>query len=284
MKHAGLCILVMSLLPAWPARAEVIVRLRPAPADGPTDEGFLPAILTVADPNGELPEAIGAVSLRRTRGGPTLLYAVSLAPRTEHQVPVSLPVVSVQEAYRVRLLAGADGTGGVLRERQIPLTLPDLGLVDRARGALIQPTAYDNWKEDLPRWPRWLLRTVFLTMALFCVALGAALFVRRPALRLWAVLLVAAAATAATAWLLSQCPAVSLRRSGPLTIVACRRTTTWSHPAVGVRPLYWSRHQMDADDMLYRPGSSLTLTLRPQQVRLFRRAAGPTTTATAPAR
>jgi len=274
--------IALSAVLASAAGAAVTVRLRPGAADGPTDEGLLPATLTVADPNGELGAVVRGISLRRARGGPTLLYHVSIAPGTRQDIPVALPVVSVQESYTTRLLAAEDASGAALRELEVPLTVPQVDLVERARSALIDPAAYDDWLEDLPRWPRWLLRTVFLTAAVICVAMGAALFVRRPALRLAAVVSIVAAGTLATAWVLSQCPVVSLRRSGPLTILGCRRTTALRRTEPSVRPLYWSRRQMDADDMVYCPGRYVTLTLHPDQVRLFRRAVPPPATTTAP--
>ncbi|MGB2821436.1 MAG: hypothetical protein WBF17_10670, partial [Phycisphaerae bacterium] len=101
--------------------------------------------------------------------------------------------------------------------------------------------------------------------------MGAALFVRRPAPRLAAVVSLVLAGTLATAWVLSQCQVVSVRRSGALTILGCRRTTTLWRSEPALAPLYRSRRQMDADDMVYCPGRYVTLTLHPDQVRLFRR-------------
>jgi len=264
------------------AGAEVTARLRPAAADGATEEGFLPAVLTVADPNGDLGGVVRGVSLRRLRGGPTLLYPTSIAPGTEQDVSVALPVVSVEGSYVVRLLADEDASGAALAELRVPLTVPNVDLVERARGGLIDPTAYDGWLEDPPRWPGWLLRTVFLTAAVISVAMGAALFIRRPALRLAAVLLLVLAGTLVTAWVLSQCEVVSVRRSGSLTILGCRRTTTLRRSPPLARPVYWSPRQMDADDMVYCPGRCATLTLHPDQIRLFRRAVAPPATTTAP--
>jgi hypothetical protein len=274
--------IVLSAVLASVAGAEVTARLRPAAEDGATEEGFLPAVLTVADPNGDLSGAVRGVSLRRLRGGPTLLYPTSIAPGTEQDVSVALPVVSVEESYVVRLLADEDASGAPLAELRVPLTVPKVDLVERARGALIDPAAYDGWLEDLPRWPGWLLRTVFLTAAVICVAMGAALFIRRPALRLAAVVCLVIAGALATAWVLSQCEVVSVRRSGALTILGCRRTTSLQRSPPLARPVYWSPRQMDADDMVYSPGRYATLTLHPNQVRLFRRAVPPPATATSP--
>jgi hypothetical protein len=237
----------------------------------PTAEGFLRARLTVADPNGQLGGVVRAVSCRPKRGGPTLLHAASIPPRTHQVLEVLLPAVSAQETFVVRLLSAEGQGAAALREAEVPVTFANLDAVDSARGALVDSAAYEDWLEELPRWPPWLLRGVVLTAVLVCLALGGVLLVRPAIPRVLAVAAVAAAGTFATWRAASDCETVLARRVGDLTVVTCRRTAPWSCPAEGIGPVYGSQSQMDRDDMVYRPGRSLTVTLRPADVRIFRR-------------
>ena len=213
---------------------------------------------------------VRAVSLRRAAGGPTLLHAASVAPKTTQTLDVLLPAVSVQQTYRVRLLAGEGPATSVLREMHVPVTFPDLDAVERARETLVDAAAYEDRQEERPRWPTWLLRNVYLAAVLIAVGLGGVLFIRPGALRVLAAVAVAAGGTFAMWHVLSGVDVVLARRSGPLVALTCRRTTSWSRPARGVGPVYWSQGQMDRDDMVFEPGHRLTLTLRPDDVRVFR--------------
>jgi len=271
---------ILLLLLGPVASGELTVRLDPIPDGLPTPEGFLPATLHVADPNGRLPGVVGGIGLRRKAGGPTLLYAASVAPRTEQTLGVVLPAVSVQDRYVVRLLAEDRSDAPLMARREVAVTFPRVEAVEEARGRLLDPAAYQDWIEDVPRWPPWLPRSVFLAGAVFCAVLGGALFVRHPARRVLAVLVLTAGGTAAVARLVTAPPAIVTRHDGPLTVVTARRTTVWSCPADGVGPIYWSRPRFDADDAVIRPGGRLTVTVRPSEVRLFRRR--PPATATAP--
>ena len=266
--HVGV-ILCLALAP--PAPGAVKVHLSCSAAAAPTPEGFLPAKLHVADPNGELAGVVRGIGLRRKAGGPAVLYVTSVAPRASQVLDVLLPALSVQESYVVGLFAGEEPAAAALVQREIPVTFPDVGAVERARSLLIDPGAYEPWLEELPHWPARLVRTVFLTAALVCVMLGGALFVRPPAARICAVVLVAAAGTVASVKVVSAADVVLSRRAEGLTVMTCRRTASWSCPASDLGCVYWSRRQFEADDAVYRPGGHWTLTLRPADVRIFRR-------------
>jgi hypothetical protein len=188
---------------------------------------------------GRLAGVVRAVAIRPEAGGPTILCPASIAPKTVQDVSVRLPVISAQQAFVVRLLPAADVAATPLHQAIVPLEVTDLNAVERARGALIDPDAYQGRLEDLPRWPPDLLRTVFLAAVLACVALGGALFIRRPAIRL----LAAAAVVTAGSFVLSSArpgrspssPAAA-PSPGPTPPTCCRSTgtserwsgTTWS--------------------------------------------------------
>jgi hypothetical protein len=260
------------------------VGLTLAPAGAPVD-GFIPARLAVADPQGRLTGVVRAVAIRPEAGGPTILCPASIAPKTVQDLPVRLPVISAQQAFVVRLLPAADAAATPLHQAIVPLEVTDLNAVEQARNALIDSHSYDGRLEDLPRWPPALLRTVFLAAVLACVALGGALFIRRPAIRLLAAAAVVAAGSFVLAHVLGDCPDVLVRPAGAVTIVTCRRTANWSHPS-DMLPVYWNQRTMERDDLILRPEGDLTVTLHPGDVRVFRRTegTGQGTASTSPAR
>jgi hypothetical protein len=252
------------------SHAAVEVRLTPLPAAAVTAEGFIPAELTVADPNSQLPRAARALAIRRAAGGPTMFYETSMAPGALGTFRVLLPMVSVRETYVVRLLAEASPTAPAVLRRDVTAETDNVAAVEAARDKLIDPPAYDAYIEDLPRWPTWVARNVLLAAALLLVAMGATLLIRRRGWRLVAAGAAVAVASAGMYISLSQCPSVLERRSGDILAVSCRRTATWSAPAKGIGPVYWRPQQMNQDDMVYQPDRALTVTLHPAEVRLFR--------------
>jgi hypothetical protein len=270
MPMRSLVLIAVVLAVPCSAPAEVRVSLAPAP-DGPAPRGFLPAALTVADPDRRLRAVVRAVRLRRERGGPALLYAASIPPGTTQSLPVALPGVSAEQGYRVALLASADGGGPPLAERKATITWTDFESVERARRALVDPAAYEPWLEDLPRWEDALVRTVFLGAVIVAVALGAALLIRRPALRTAAVALIALGGAIALGAGLSSTQDLMTRHDGDLVIVTCRRTLAFSSGEPGLAPVYANLGQLNADTLVCRPGRGLTATLRPEDVRIFRR-------------
>ncbi len=266
----GLAILVL-ISAVTAARAAVEMHLTPLPGKAVTPEGFTPAELRIADANGQLPSAAQAITLRRLAGGPTMFYEASIAPGASGSFRVLLPMVSVRQTYVVRLLTEASPTASVLLEHKVTVETDDIGAVETARNRLLDSPAYDDYIEDLPRWPTGTVRNAFLVSVLMLVGMGATLLIRRPVWRLLAAGLVVAAASGAIYVSLANCPLVITRQDGDICSVSCRRTTTWSAPARGLGPIYWRTRQMDQDNMVYQPAKTLTLMLRPNEVRLFRR-------------
>jgi len=260
--------LVLLLAPGAPG--EVAVHLTPVADAPPSPDGFLPVDLHLADPNGELPTVVQAVRIRPKAGGPAGLYPLAAAPGTRATLRVRVLALSVQETYVVGLLPAVRADAPPLLRREVPVTFQDVAAVETAREKLIDRGSYLESLEDLPHWPTWLPRTVLLAGAGFAVALGGALFLRSPAARIAVVLALSGCGAVAVARLASGPKAVLARRTGPLTVVTARRTGTWSCPAAGVCPVYWRREQVLADDLVYRPGGLLTVTIRPTDVRIFR--------------
>jgi len=263
--------LLMSILAATTSQAAVVMHLTPLPDQPVTPEGFTLAELTIADANTQLPTAARAVSLRRSTGGATVFYEASIAPGASGNFRVLLPMVSVRQAYTIRLLAGTAPTSAVILQQDVTAETDNVGEIEAARNLLLDSPAYDDYIEDLPRWPTWALRNAFLVPLLMMVGMGATLLIRRPVWRVLAAGLVVAAASGVIYESLANCPLVITRQDGEIRSVSCRRTTTWSTPAHGLGPIYWRTKQMDQDDMIYQPARMLTLTLHPNEVRLFRR-------------
>jgi hypothetical protein len=269
MKQAAIAILYF-LAFASASRAAVEIGLAPLPAGAVTAEGFVPAELTVADPNSQLPQAARALAIRRQAGGPTMFYEASMAPGATGSFRVLLPMVSVRETYLVRLLAEASPTAPDVLRRDVTAQTDNIAAVEAARDRLIDPPAYDGYIEDLPRWPTWVARNVFLAAVGLMVAMGSTLLIRRQTWRLAAAGAAVAVVSAGLYFSLSQCPSVLQRRGGDILAVSCRRTATWAADAKGIGPVYWRPQQMNQDDMVYQPDRVLTVTLHPAEVRLFR--------------
>lgn len=270
---AAMALALCTALVCRPAGAEVAVRLVPAASPPAPDAAFLPAVLAIADPNGDLPAVVGAVSLRRREGGTTVLYAVSAAPGGRTTIPVDLPAVSSQQAYTIRLLTREGSAEAPLKVLDASISWPDLGAIEQARRRLVDPDLYSAHAEDLPRWDPATVRGLFLAAAACCAILAGALLIGRAGLRAAAVAALALAAAATMMAMACRQETLVIRRDGPLLVLTCRRTTAWSCPDAGLIPVYGSPRQMDEDDMVYRPGRGFALTIRPEEVRLFRQPA-----------
>ncbi len=269
MKIVAVTILV-SLLVATTSQAAIEMHLTPLPGKAVTPEGFTPAELVIADANSQLPSAAQAVAIRRLAGGPTMFYQASVAPGASGSFRVLLPMISVRQTYVVRLLAEASPTSAVILQQKVTAETDNIGTIEAARNLLLNSLAYDDYIEDLPRWPTRTVRNAFLVSLLMLVGMGATLLIRRPVWRLTAAGVVVAVASSTIYASLANCPVVISRQEGKVLAVSCRRTTTWSTPADGLGPIYWRTQQMDQDNMVYQPARKLTLTLRPTEVRLFR--------------
>jgi hypothetical protein len=271
--------------PAGPP-ADVTVSLEPAPSQRAAMP-YAAAVLTVenaADVGGPL---IEAVAVRPADGGPTLVRRAEVAPQARQTLTVELPVVSVRQEYDVRLLAGAEPGSPAVAERRAVVNWP-AALFAEPYMPLIDARPYRAWegRRSLPHWPQGLLRSVFVAAVLFCVALSATLLIRRPGLRAACVLLLAgAAAVAAVAALplaaagdvpvvadFAYCPPAATRPARQdLLALTCRRTARWRRVEAGLVPIYDSRQQMAADTMVVEEGGVVSVRLRPDDVRLFRR-------------
>lgn len=251
---------------ASPARAEVGVGLAALPGD--TVAGFARARLTVSDPNAELLGVVRAVALRTVPGGPTVLFDATVAPGARDQaLDVLLPALSPQQVYQARLLAARDAPASLL-VRELPIAWP-IEVAAKSRQQLIDPAACARFQEDLPRWEPALLRKVFLAAVIAAALFAATLLFRGSALRLLAVLALAAALSYGAVRAAEHQPSLRQRTYDDLTVVAARRTSP-----VQLRgpllPVYRNPDQFDSDTLTIRPGIDLHVEVAPDQPRVFR--------------
>jgi hypothetical protein len=194
---------------------------------------------------------------------------------------VFLPAQTLQQTY-VAAFVGEHGDGAAPIARQVLTVTWPADVLDRP-SLPVAPEAYGPYEGDLPRWPAAALRNVFLTVLLGCIALAAALFIRRPPLRAAAALAAVAAATAAAAGQLHGLPTV-IRRDvpapsadqgpepgGSLTVLTCRRSAVWSDPEARLVPIYQFPHQLAEETMTIHAEKGVRLRLIPQEIRLLRR-------------
>ncbi|MCE5324792.1 MAG: hypothetical protein LLG01_00100 [Planctomycetaceae bacterium] len=236
---------------------------RLAPAD-PQPQGLRrAAVLTIKNDTDALARA---VELRWQQGGPALVYPLSVAPHQEAATTVLLPAAALVQSYDVTLLG--DTAALATTKADIEWKLDQV-----SNDLLLDASLYAPWWDAIPSWPPELLRLAFWAAAIVLVAAGACLFLRRPLLRI-AVVAAISTAAAVGAWAyLSGRPNVIERsslRGPPLLIVTTLRTTSW-HNSAELLPVYYSKAQMAADTTIIQSGKGTTTTLRPQQVRIFRK-------------
>jgi len=259
---------------AAPAPAEIAVSLAPADPQDPDAAPFRVARLTIDAADAEEGLVVRAVRLREARGGPTFVHAVTVAAGTKHTLDVSLPAVSQEQRYVVELLADDAHPAEVLARATAKIHWPQEQVTDLA---FLDPQAYEPWLEELPTWPAALRRTVFVVLALACLAASAAALIRTPALRAAALVLVAAVATTVAARMLQRAETIVRREAddGDLIVLRCRRTAVWRTRETRLVPIYFNAWHMRQDNMVVRVGREIRLELSPRpdarRVRLFRR-------------
>ncbi|MCE5276630.1 MAG: hypothetical protein ABFD92_14740 [Planctomycetaceae bacterium] len=240
---------------------------RLAPADPQPQNLRRPATLTIKNQTDSLARA---VRLRWQQGGPAFIYPLSVAPHQETATAVLLPAAALVQTYDVTLLVDASASAAAIASGKTDIQWK----LDQVRNdLLLDSELYAPWWDAIPSWPPELLRLTFWAGTIFLVAAGACLFFTRPLLRLTAVaVLSVAAATGAWAFLSSR-PTMIDRVSPngqPLLIRTTLRTTTW-HDSAELLPVYYSKAQMAADTTVIQSGEGTTTTLRPQDVRIFRK-------------
>ncbi|HDZ20024.1 hypothetical protein LCGC14_0335440 [marine sediment metagenome] len=249
---------------AAPAQQQVTVTLSPAD-DAADDAPYRRAILMI---HNHSPAAIASATIRWQLGGPTFVHPITVAPGSAASLPVVLPAVAIRQTYLIELTTGDARTDEPLRATA-DIYWPER-LVNPA--AFIDPAAYEPYQSDRPLWPASIRRRVMLIGLALLVVMTGALLIRRPTVRLAAIMgVVAISLIAALVFMHAQqivLPRIS--DDGQFLILTARRTATWTSARTDLTPIYIDRAQMVEDTLIVSP-DSISLTLRPGRIQLLRR-------------
>jgi len=219
-------------------------------------------------------EVIRGITVRSARGGPTMLFGVTIpAGAPPRKLSVVLPALSAEESYKVRLLSGQSAEDDVIAEFDLPLDWP-AGWVTAQ--AFLDPDAYDTGDYLPPVWSNRTLQSVFVIAAAACVLLAASLLVRRARWRVFGATATVIAA-AAGLWLAASFEPIIVRRQlgddGRLLLISCLRDAHCELSAPHTVPLYYNLEEMARDEAVIRTPEKLILRLKSGEVRLFGRPA-----------
>ncbi len=280
MKPTFFNLLTLLALTGSALGGDVSVTLTPAEEQDPTRYPYRKAELTISN---DTDRRVDISQLRWKQGGPTIQFPrANIPPHTEWKIALELPAISLIQIYDLKLLPAGrpDGTVfTVAAEIDWPVKL-------LTTGEFIDPPAYEPYEGDLPRWPNELRKKTFLLLLVSSVLLCGVLFIRRGMVRLVLLLVIAGSAAVAIGMVLSP-SSVVVEEIDDLLVLRSRRTgsviiTPGEVIAPGDRrfpvknyypvPVYISPWQMWEDDSIIHTGEpEVHLTLRPDEIRLFRR-------------
>ena len=257
------------------ATGQITVHLSPSTEADPGAAPYSTADLTVDATAAPGDQVVRAVCLQDVDGGPRLVYSLTAPAGSKQTITVALPAVSQQQRYRVDLLAADAYPAPVLASLTAAVTWSP-AQTDSAE-AFFDSDCYEPWLEDPPTWPADLRRNVFVALVLTCLAAAGAGMIRSPAIRIAALIVIAAACTAGVAAYLSAQPVIleQTARDGDLIVLRCLRQTHWHSQREDLVPVYFDKRHMRRDNLVIHSGRGLRVRLSPTQdahrVRIFRR-------------
>ncbi|MCP4375647.1 MAG: hypothetical protein GY794_05670 [bacterium] len=208
-------------------------------------------------------KVIRGITIRSARGGPTMLFRVTIAPGSPaRDISVILPVLSLEESYKVRLLSQWSDRGDVIGEFDLSLDWP-AGWV--TSDAFLDPEAYDDGEYLPPVWSNRTLRNVFVVAVISCVVLGAMLLVRSA---VWTAVgaTVTVIAAAAGLWFTASFEPIIVRRQvgddGEHLLVSCLREARCEILPPHTVPLYHNMDEMSRDEAVIYTEGKLTVDLK----------------------
>lgn len=262
-------LLVVLALAAGPAHAaEPPTEIpRPTLMPGPALPMTAPYAVALLKLENTTPHEIVAIRMRWRGGGPTMLLSAVASPNQSADLTVILPPIAASQVYDIGLV---DRNGTIVATAVADITWP-AALVQRE--AFLDPQAYATAAaEDYPAWPRRLKRLALLGAGIYVVILLGAALLPQPHLRSLAVMLTLVAATVAITW--REHPVVVEDVDAQSVILRTRRTTELELPPPQdglLIPVYRSPVQMEQDDLAITPGRGGAMTLKPTDIRIFRR-------------
>jgi len=217
-------------------------------------------------------DVIRSVTIRSARGGPTMLFGVTIPTGSPpRKFSVLLPALSAEESYNVRLLAGETAESAVIAEFDLSLDWPAEWVTAEA---FLDPDAYDAGDYLPPVWSNRTLQSVFVIAAVACVLLAATLLVRRSTWRMFAATATVIAAAAGLWFAASFEPTIvrqGLGDDGRLLLVSCLREAHCEILEPHTVPLYYNLEEMARDEAVIRTSEKLIVRFKSGEVRLFSR-------------
>ncbi|MBT3200799.1 MAG: hypothetical protein HN350_12885 [Phycisphaerales bacterium] len=239
------------------------------------DDSALPyrqAIVTISSdisaPGHE--KVIRAITIRSTRGGPTMLINVTIPPKSPpRDISVLVPAMSAADSYTVKLLSGQTAQSSLIAQFDLSLDWPAEWVTAQN---FLDPDAYDEGDYLPPVWSKQILHMVIAISAIACVMLTASLLVR-PVLRRMFAAAVTAVIAGVSLWTAMSGELVvtqlTIGDDERLLLVSSRRTVDYEITAPFSIPLYYNLDEMASDNTTLHTPEKLLINLRPGEVRLF---------------
>ncbi len=258
---------IITLLAASAAAAAAAITAAPSGQDSQKTAGpYHDAEITITNTGDQI---IRMITVRAAEGGPTILKPAVVAPQTGQKIFVTLPVLSQEQAYTISLYADEERQSPLESPHEVRIKWPVESIDIRA---FIDLPSYTEQFDTLPDWPQRLRAGLLTAATLMGIALGGIMFIRKAAFRCVLLILIVAAA-AIVMW---KVPAtynsviVTGDETGRDVIVKCRRTSQWTTKDKTLTPVYYSRDHIAEDNAVIGP-NGLSVTIRPDEVRIFRR-------------
>ncbi len=269
-------ILVVVFLAAGVACAEITASLEVVAGQVAADGPYRRAELTVTN---SAATATETVLLKPSGVGLTVRYKLTVPPGATGRQIVFLPAISPAQEYALTAL---DASGEVLGQTSASITWPaELVTAD----AFIED-AFKAWTDEPACWSAKTRWNYLLVLAMFVTAAAATLLIRRPILRVGAVVVITAAVAALIVFVFIPAGAVVREQryhlrlhdgAGGLkldsfAVLSARRTTEWSRKISPLPyPVWPDRAAAAAAAAVVDPiAGTIHLTLRQGMVRIIR--------------
>ena len=272
-------VIIMSVvfLVAGVARAEITALLEVVADQVVAGGPYRRAELTVTNSSATVAET---VLLKPSGVGMTVRYKLAVPPGAAGRQIVFLPAISPTQEYALTAL---DASGEVIARTSASITWPaELVTTD----AFIED-AFRAWTDEPARWSAKTRWNYILILAMFVTAAAATLLIRRPLLRIAAVVVIAGAVTAMIVFVFIPAGPETVRvhryfltlhdgaggmKPDSFAVLTARRTTEWSRRiSHWSYPVYPDRAAAANDETIVKPATGvMRLTLHPCQVRIIR--------------
>jgi hypothetical protein len=204
-----------------------------------------------------------------------MLFRVTIPPGSPvRDISVILPVLSLEESYKVRLLSAWGVRDDVIGEFDLSLDWPAGWVTSEV---FLDREAYEAGDYLRPVWSNRTLRSVFVAAVVACAVLGAMLLVRSAVWRAVGATVTVIATVAGLWFTASFEPTIVRRQIGTgrgLLLVSCLREARCEILSPHTVPLYYDLDEMSRDEAVIHAEGKLTVDFKCGEVRLFGRRPG----------